>query len=108
MNRRRSPSLSSTRISGTSASNNADAVVDLMRDAVTVLKERRQSGNDPNSTFSAFIASELRTLSEEDATFVRSALNRKFMECMDELQKQKQQIVYVAIGEDGQPINKNM
>lgn len=101
--RRRSPSASSSFTgTSTSTSNNANAVVDLMRDAVTVLRTRQQTGNnDPNSAFAAFIASELRTLPEDDAAHVRGSLNRHFMECMDEIRKRKQYL-YVTIGPDGQ------
>lgn len=111
--RRRSPSASpSFAGTSTSTSSNANAVVDLMRDAVTVLKTRKQTdNNDPNSAFATFIASELRTLPEDDAAFVRGSLNRHFMECMDELRKRKHYVYLTLDGEMTSPaeqVNENV
>lgn len=60
----------------------ATQIAESMREAVTAIKERSQNSFDPNVTFSNYLVSELKGLSEEAAATVRKKVTIFFLECI--------------------------
>lgn len=55
-----------------------------MRDAVDAIKERRESAQDPNASFANYLHSELRTISDDSAAFIREKVTLYFLQCLNE------------------------
>lgn len=58
-----------------------------MREAVNVMKERKESAADPNSTLANYFISELKALNPESAAAIRRKMNMYFTECLEEEHK---------------------
>lgn len=78
-----------------SSSSAAELIADSMKDAINMLKERQSDSNDKNAAFTKYILTELRSVPEHEAAYIRNNLSRKLLDCLDDLQKMKTQIVYV-------------
>lgn len=87
---------STTTTSTASSSSAAHMVADSMKEAVNMLKKRQFDSDDKNAAFAKYLWTELRSMSEQDAAYIRNNLTRKFLDCVDELQKMKEQVVYVV------------
>lgn len=64
-------------------------IAEAMREAVTVMKERRQTDFAPNATFANFILSELNAVSEEVSASLRRKLSALLFQCLDEERSNK-------------------
>lgn len=87
---------STTVASTASSSSAAHMVADSMKEAVNMLKKRQLDSDDKNAAFAKYLWTELRSMSEQDAAYIRNKLTRKFLDCVDELQKMNEQVVYVV------------
>ncbi|XP_037824008.1 uncharacterized protein LOC119612290 [Lucilia sericata] len=62
----------------------ATQIAETMRDAVNVMKERKENASDPNTSFANYILSELKTLNSTEAATVRKKVTLFFIQCLDE------------------------
>lgn len=99
---RAKPTTAASTVSSSSA---ARMVADSMNEAVNLLKKRQLGSNDKNAAFAKYLCTELQSMPDHEATFIRNNLTRKFLDCVDELQKMKQQQVVYVVEQSGDQQN---